>query len=116
MCKLRRSIVVTLFTENKYGIRAFWGNALIKENTILNNYIGIFIREGGGGLTIRRNNIHLNANYNVRVGDFNVEDIDARENWWGNGDASETIFDGMDEPEIGRVLYEPYFDKPVKIK
>jgi len=101
------------FTENRTGIRAYFGNADIRENFILNNEIGIFVREKGGGLTIRRNNIHLNKNYNIRVGDFNTEDIDARENWWGGGNPAETIFDGSQEAGIGEVIYEPYLKAPV---
>ncbi|MBI5675397.1 MAG: right-handed parallel beta-helix repeat-containing protein [Nitrospirae bacterium] len=105
----------SLFKENKVGIRSYFGNALIEENVILNNEVGIFVREKGSGLTIKRNNIYSNMTYNVKAGDFNTEDIDAKENWWGNSEPGETIFDGNDEPGIGKVIYEPYLREPVKL-
>ncbi|MBI5739253.1 MAG: right-handed parallel beta-helix repeat-containing protein [Nitrospirae bacterium] len=104
------------FRENRVGIRAHFGTAVIEENVIVNNEVGIFVREKGSGLTISRNNICSNSNYNVRVGDFNTEDIDARENWWCGTNPADTIFDGHDEPGIGRVLYEPYLKAPVDMK
>ncbi|MBI5410096.1 MAG: right-handed parallel beta-helix repeat-containing protein [Nitrospirae bacterium] len=106
----------SLFKENKVGIRSYFGNALIKENVILDNEVGIFVREKGSGLTIRRNNIYSNRAYNIRAGDFNAEDIDARENWWGENDPAETIFDGRHEPGIGKVIYEPYLKEQVELK
>ncbi|HEY6007005.1 MAG TPA: right-handed parallel beta-helix repeat-containing protein [Geobacteraceae bacterium] len=108
--EIRRST----FRGNSIGIRAYLGNAAIRENTITQNETGIFVREKGGGLLITRNNIFDNSNYNVRVGDFNNEDVNARENWWGNVDPLQTIFDGRSEPGIGNVLFEPYLNAPVK--
>ncbi|MBI4826975.1 MAG: right-handed parallel beta-helix repeat-containing protein [Nitrospirae bacterium] len=105
----------SLFRENKVGIRSYFGNALIEENVILNNDVGIFVREKGSGLTIKSNNIYSNKAYNVRVGDFNTEDIDARKNWWGVDDPAVTIFDARCEPGIGEVIYEPYLTEPVKL-
>jgi parallel beta-helix repeat protein len=100
------------FKENVIGIRAFRGTALITENTITGNEIGIFVREKGGGLTIRRNNLFANSGYSIRVGDFNDEDVDARDNWWGDVVPTDTIFDGRREPGIGKVACEPYARKP----
>ncbi len=108
--EIRRSF----FTGNKIGLRLFRGNGLIAENTIANNEIGVFIREKGGGVIFRNNNIHMNTDYNIRVGDFNEEDVDARKNWWGGGSPAETIYDGRREPGVGKVLFEPYLEKPVK--
>jgi hypothetical protein len=62
-----------------------------------------------------RNNIFANSGYNMRVGDANDEDVDARENWWGYGNPVDSIFDGRTEPDIGKVLYEPYLKEPVTI-
>jgi parallel beta-helix repeat protein len=106
----------SLFTENVIGLRAYRANAMIMENNITNNEIGIFVREKGGGLTIRRNNIYSNTNYNIRSGDFNEEDIDARENWWGTDNPAETIFDGRKEPGVGKVIFEPFYKEKVNIK
>jgi len=103
----------SIFEENSIGIRAYLGNAVISGNVITRNETGIFVREKGGGLLISRNNIYDNSNYNLRIGDFNAEDVNARDNWWGPGDPLLTIFDGRNEPGIGKVLFEPYLKAPV---
>lgn len=105
----------SFFGENGIGIRAFRGNALITENNITGNEIGIFVREKGGGLKIKKNNIFANSEYNIRIGDFNDEDVDARDNWWGEAIPADTIFDARKEPGIGKVHYEPYAIKPFAI-
>ena len=102
------------FQNNSIGIRAYLGNAAISGNIITGNETGIFVREKGGGLAINRNNIFDNSNYNIRIGDFNDEDVNARDNWWGNGEPVQTFFDGRNEPGIGNVLFEPYLALPVK--
>jgi hypothetical protein len=66
-------------------------------------------------LMIRNNNIFENRDYNIWVGDFNTEDIQAPENWWGTDDPAETFFDARREPGIGTVLYEPVLAKPLDI-
>lgn len=103
------------FRNNSIGIRAYLGNAILTENTITGNENGIFVREKGGGLTISRNNIFDNSNYNIRIGDFNNEDVPAKNNWWGSLDPPATFFDGRNEPGIGKVLYEPFQKEPLKI-
>jgi hypothetical protein len=103
------------FEDNTIGIRSYKGKSLITENVITRNEIGIFVREKGGGLTIKENNIFGNSEYNVRSGDFNDEDVDARENWWGPGNPANSIFDGRIERGIGKVSYEPYLNEPAKI-
>jgi parallel beta-helix repeat protein len=102
------------FFNNRIAMRAFRASALIKGNEFFDNETGIFVREKGGGLTIRGNNFHSNSGYHIRVGDFNVEDVDARENWWGGNDPEEMIFDGRREPGVGKVIYEPYFKEKIK--
>ena len=108
--EIKRSI----FDGNSTGIRSYMGSAVITENVITGNEIGIFVREKGGGLTIKKNNIFSNSEYNIRSGDFNDEDIDATENWWGDGNPTDMIFDGRKEPGVGRVNYEPYVKEPFK--
>jgi len=103
----------SIFDNNSIGIRAYRGNAVIRENTITRNETGIFVREKGGGLTITRNNIFDNSGYNIRVGDFNNEDVAARDNWWGSADPLPTFFDGRNEPGIGKVLFDPFRSEPV---
>ena len=102
--EIKRSV----FADNTVGIRSYRGNAVISHNVITRNVNGIFVREKGGGLTIRGNNLFANTDYNLRLGDFNDEDVDARENWWGSDDPLATILDGRREPGIGIVRYEPY--------
>lgn len=103
------------FENNSIGIRAYIGNAVIKGNTIRKNEVGIFIREKGGGLVITGNNILDNSNYNIRVGDFNDENVNARGNWWGGVAPSSTIFDEKDEPGIGKVLFDPVLAGPARV-
>jgi len=105
----------SVFEHNSIGIRSYIGNAVIKDNVITKNETGIFVREKGGGLSITRNNIFDNSNYNLRVGDFNNEDVPARDNWWGNSEPLATIFDGRSEPGIGNVLFEPFSSEPFRI-
>jgi Right handed beta helix region len=100
-------ITDSVFADNEIGIRSYRGNAVIAGNVISGNGTGIFVREKGGGLTVRGNDLFANTDYNVRLGDFNDEDVDARENWWGTADPGVTIMDGRKEPGIGTVLYEP---------
>jgi len=103
------------FEDNYIGLRSYKGKALITENVITGNEIGIFVREKGSGLTVTRNNVFANSGYNMRVGDANDEDVNAQENWWGYGNPADTIFDGRTEPDIGKVNYEPYLKEPFKM-
>jgi parallel beta-helix repeat protein len=99
------------FQENEIGLRTNMGIGLMTDSLITKNRIGIFIKRKGSGFKIRKNNLFANTDYNIRVGDFNDEDVDARDNWWGNGKPGDTIFDERYEPEIGRVHFIPYADK-----
>ncbi|MDP3113104.1 MAG: right-handed parallel beta-helix repeat-containing protein, partial [Thermodesulfovibrionales bacterium] len=108
------AIKQSLFEGNSVGIRSFRGRAVIEENVITGNETGFFVREKGGGLTIKRNNIFANSDYNLRIGDFNNEDVNARENYWGSGEPGMTIFDDRKEPGIGRVHFNPYAKEPFK--
>jgi nitrous oxidase accessory protein NosD len=110
--KLSRS----LFTGNRIGIRAFRGNMDILENEFRDNEIGVFIREGGNGVKILRNNFINNERYNLRLGDFNKEDVDARHNWWGTDNPREKIFDGHRESYIGIAEIEPFLDAPLELE
>lgn len=99
------------FRENEIGLRSTAGSALITENSISANRIGIFVREQGS-LSIKKNNIFANDEYNIRLGDFNDADVDATGNWWGDASPAEKIFDSGTEPGIGIVHFEPYAKKP----
>ncbi|MCK4840122.1 MAG: right-handed parallel beta-helix repeat-containing protein, partial [Desulfobulbaceae bacterium] len=110
--KLSRS----LFSQNRIGIRAFRGNMDIFENEISYNEIGVFIREGGKGVKIYRNNFFNNERYNLRLGDFNKDDVDARHNWWGSKRPQDMIFDGHQESYIGIARFEPFLLAPLDLK
>ena len=109
-------ITRSVFTGNGIGIRAYRGNAVIRENLITDNDTGIFVREKGSGLKITGNNLAANRGYGVRIGDFNDEDVSARENWWGPGDPQQYLYDGRSEPGIGMILYEPYRHEPPSLE
>lgn len=96
------------FTGNRIGLRTYQGIAQITNSDFTGNEIGIFVREKGSGLTITKSNFHNNSGFNIRIGDFNNEDVKATDNWWGNDDPLQTIFDARNEPGIGLVLYEPF--------
>jgi parallel beta-helix repeat protein len=95
------------FRENTIGIRSFRGKAVIKGNEITDNEIGIFVRQKGAGLAIHYNNIYANERYAIRLGDFNLQQVDARHNWWGGEDLEKIFFDQKDESYIGPVLFDP---------
>jgi hypothetical protein len=42
---------------------------------------GIFVREKGNGLKVSRSNFYRNSSYNMRIGEFNDEDVQAPGNW-----------------------------------
>ncbi len=101
-----------LFAGNRIGMRAYLATAAIRANVFRDNEIGIFVREKGSGLNISGNNLYNNERYNLRVGDFNSEDVDARHNYWGGDDPLATIYDGRMEDGIGIVRYEPFAAAP----
>jgi hypothetical protein len=57
--------------------------------------------------------LYNNERYNLRLGDFNPEDVDGRQNWWGTTDPLSTIFDGNMEEGIGIVHYDPVLSQKV---
>jgi hypothetical protein len=96
------------FTGNVIGLRSHQGKGRVEECEFSDNVTGIFVREKGGGLRVNRSNFTRNSSYNIRLGDFNDEDVQAQGNWWGDGDPAATIFDDRIESGIGRVNFEPY--------
>ncbi|MBI5657825.1 MAG: right-handed parallel beta-helix repeat-containing protein [Geobacter sp.] len=104
----------SLFRDNVIGIRSYRGNARITENVITGNETGIFVREKGSGLEIRRNSLAGNNGVAIRVGDFNDEDVRAPENWWGVDEPGSMIFDANQESGIGFVRFEPVLNGPLQ--
>ena len=107
-----------LMTENVYGVRYEERNskAILTRNEITGNRVGVFcVMESPGRIVIRENRIHGNADYDFKLGNRQRGDIPAQGNWWGTGDPSrirEKIFDRRIEPELGKVLFEPFLDEP----
>jgi len=106
------TITRSIFKNNRIGIRSYRGVGTIENSEISKNEIGIFIRERSGDFIIHKNNMHDNERYNIRLGDFNAENVDARQNWWGTDQPLETIFDDRKEPGIGRVDFDSFVLAP----
>jgi hypothetical protein len=109
------TIARSIFKNNRIAIRSYRGVGTIEHSDIFENEIGIFIRERGGAFIIHKNNLHDNERYNLRLGDFNTENVDARQNWWGTAQPLETIFDDRREPGVGRVDFDPFALEPLPI-
>jgi len=106
----------SFFSGNRIAIRSFLGKMDIFENEITENEIGVFIREGGKDIKIYRNNLHNNERYNLRLGDFNKDDVDARNNWWGTDNPQEKIFDRRMESYIGQAIFEPVLEYQLELE
>lgn len=106
----------SIFRNNQIGIRSFQGLGIIHENEFSGNETAIFIREKGSKMQVHRNNIVDNSMYAIRLGDFNDEDVDARENWWGGKPVVDLVFDGHREEYIGMVVFEPELKAPVSLE
>lgn len=72
-------------------------------NIIRKNRTGVFLFEKPGKSVIERNNIYANG-MNLRLGDFFSDNVELKDNWWGN-DSDEAIekkvYDRSFDPEIG---------------
>ncbi len=139
----RSSLVITdnYFARNKGGIGFRNSDAVITHNEIIDNkFFGIFPKEDvkakiskneitgnkkgiylyqARGLELTNNNIYDNTDYNISVAEAQDYDINASGNWFGtvNRDKiDEMVFDKKDDPEIGRVQYDPFLDQKVKWK
>lgn len=105
----------SIFMKNRLGLRAFRATATLTHNVFTQNEIGIYVRKEGGSLTITQNNIYNNERYSMRLGDFNEQDVIARDNWWGGVPVLDTLFDGNREAYIGKVIYEPVLDHAITL-
>lgn len=105
----------SLFRNNRIGFRSFQGIATIHDNEFTGNESAIFVREKGSGTKITHNNFTDNSMYAIRLGDFNDQDVDARQNWWGGKPVLEQIFDGHREDYIGKVIFDPELPAPITL-
>jgi hypothetical protein len=93
------------FTPPEYA-----GAAIIKENEISNNTVGIDIWTFHKAPNITRNTLQENSLYNLRLRCSN--ETDAAYNWWGTNNPdtiSQSIYDGKDDPALGTVTFSPFY-------
>lgn len=102
-----------LFRNNRIGIRGFHPAASIFDNEFNANEIAVFVREGGHGIAIHKNNFRGSRRYDILLGDFNTEDVAAQENWW---EAAPLLFDANREAGIGTVMIEPRLKRPSEVR
>jgi len=104
----------SLLTQNVNGIRfeERGAGAIIRNNRITRNRIGVFAVIKCQGLTTFENNsIDDNSDYAVKMGIRQTEDVPMKGNWWGiddPGTISTGFFDRRRESGLGRVLFEPF--------
>ena len=133
------SVENSIFSRNKGGIGFRNSDAVIRHNEIADNkFFGIFPKEEvraqiseneirgnkkgvylyqAQGVTLTRNNIYDNTDYNISVAEAQDYDIEAGGNWFGtiNRDKIDTmIFDKNDDPELGLVMIDPILETPVQ--
>ena len=135
--RARLAVQGNIFKNNDVGIRftRMEGPVAITKNEITENRLGIFLVPSGqniqdffepdrsgkpwntGRLLIIANNIYNNHWYNLSLGEKQFWDLEVTGNWWGTADAEaikHSIFDKNREPELGRAIFMPYAEKPVK--
>ena len=135
--RARLAVQGNIFKNNDVGIRftRMEGPVAIKHNEVTENRLGIFLVPSGqniqdffepdrsgtpwntGRLLITANNIYNNYWYNLSLGEKQLWDLDVTGNWWGTADAEtimHSIFDKNRQPELGKAIFKPYADEPVK--
>ena len=119
------------FTGNDLGVRftRMEGPALLQDNEITGNRIGIFLVPSGqnirdffepdrsgkawntGRLKISGNNIYANSVYNLSLGEKQFWDLEIAGNYWGSATHEEiaaTIFDHRRDDSLGQVIFTPF--------
>lgn len=92
------------------GIDITGGNAIIQNNTITYNQVGI--NSPSSSSVIAYNNIYGNG-YNVYLS--SPSNVDATNNWWGTTDPqaiNQTIYDFKDNFNLGSVNFVPFLAEP----
>lgn len=128
--RAKLTISGNIIQKNNIGIRftRMEGPVEIRHNQINANRVGIFLVPSGqnirdffqpgrggtawneGHLTIAKNNISNNSEYNLKLGAKQMWDLNVSENWWGTTalkEIRETIFDKFRDDELGEALIEP---------
>lgn len=108
------------FTGNTYGIRyeSRGSRTTVTKNLFKDNDYAFFpVWKCSSTVRIFDNNIEGCARYAVNMGFRQREDLDYTNNWWGTTDPDEIasgMFDVARDETLGRVMFEPFLDRPVK--
>ena len=107
-----------VFLDNTYGIRyeAHGSRTTVAYNVFKGNDYALFLPGNcSSTVKIHDNDITDSVKYNVNMGSNQRMDVDYAGNWWGTTDKSaieDAIFDKQKDDTLGRVIFEPYLDKP----
>ena len=118
------------FSENGVGIKSsrLEGKVLLQKNVVTKNEVGIqFVHQHINAVDFENlnkvlepplfseNNIFENRKYNFTMGDRQSIDLAVPNNWWGSAEKekiNDSIFDKLDDEELGQVFFEPYLTTP----
>ena len=106
------------FAGNGTAVRYWESSPEIAANEFEGNATGVFVREGSARSVVTGNNFLSSADYHVKLGELQAEDVDARDNWWGTGRGEEIdrlIFDRADAGYRGRVRRDPPAPGPLRL-
>ncbi len=134
-------LVIThnLIHNNKGGIGFRKARATISHNDVRDNkFFGIWLKEVSEGIIsyndieenkkniflyqvkgvkIEFNNIYDPRDYNIAVAEEQDTDLNVANNWWGTVNRAkieETVYDKMEDEEVGRIIYEPFLRSKVR--
>jgi hypothetical protein len=99
----------TSIANGTIGISIVNGTAIILNNTISNNDIGIVLNSASSGTKINYNNIQSNGLSIVLAQGTN--NVDAANNWWGTTNTqviNQTIHDFKNDFNLGNVNFTPF--------
>jgi nitrous oxidase accessory protein NosD len=99
------------FTDNRIGVRCLNASPVVEQNEFTGNLTGVFLREGVANAVLRNNNFS-NHEYDLKLGEAQVQDVDATRNWWAAERPGDKIFDGHDSEGIGSVATDPVLSAP----
>jgi len=112
-------------THNEIRDNKFFGiwpkedsDVLIRFNEITGNGKGIFLYQVRG-VTIERNNIYNNRDYDIAVAEIQDFPVDVSNNWFGTTNQEKIagmIFDRNSDPELAEISYRPFLEQPVSWK
>ncbi len=96
--------------NNPFGIALANGTVTLRDNTIINNNVGIALYSPNAATTINYNNIFSNSQ-NIVLEPNTPSNYNATYNWWGTTDTNainQTIFDSKDNFNLGTVTFVPF--------